>query len=163
MYFKTLILPHAPGMRDPVRGMGRIAFGVASALFHFRGEGGLFEVSWEVPSASNAPDKKLIRPATPSDERGIAAAANQIRDTLARFDEILHAVIMRYKGEQYVGVGATMRACEKRMSAAMAKMALRAGVNEHGYYATWMRSSRQALLQWAESAAKKMSSVLCGS
>ena len=137
--------------------MGRIAFGVASALFHFRREGGLFEVSWEVPSTLNAPEQKLTRPATPADEPAIAAAANQIRDTLARFDEILRAVIMRYKGEQHVGVGATMRACEKRLSAAMAKMALRAGVNEHGDYATWMRSSRQALLQWAESATKKVS------
>ena len=136
--------------------MGRIAFGVASALFHFRREGGLFDVSWEIPSTSNAPAHSLVRPATPADEPAIAAAATQIRDTLARFDEILCAVIMRYKGEQHAGIGATMRACEKRMSVAMAKMALRAGVNEHGDYARWMRSSRQALLQWAESATKKV-------
>lgn len=157
MYHKSLILQHAPGVRDPVRGMGRIAFGVASALFHFRREGGLFEVSWDIPSTSTASVKNLVRPHTPADEPAIAAAANQIRDTLARFDEYLRAVIMRYKAEQHAGVGATMRACEKRMSTAMAKMALRAGVNEHGNYAGWMRSSRQAMLQWAESATKKVS------
>ena len=45
-------------MRDPVKGMGRVAFGVASALFHFRREGGLFEVSWE----------SMVRFATAADE-----------------------------------------------------------------------------------------------
>lgn len=133
-------------MRDPVKGMGRVAFGVASALFHFRREGGLFEVSWE----------SMVRFATAADEAAIASAAARIRDILVRFDEILRAVVMRYKSEQSAGIGATMRACEKRLSAALAKMALRAGVNEHGECASWMRTSRQVLLQWAESATKKV-------
>ncbi|EPS93282.1 hypothetical protein FOMPIDRAFT_1056126 [Fomitopsis schrenkii] len=144
-----LVLVHAPGMRDPVRGTGRVAFGVASALFHFRREGGLFDVSWEAAQS-------MVRPATPAGEAAIAAAADRIRDTLVRYDAALRAVVMRYKSEQNAGAGATMRACEKRMSAALAKMALRAGVNEHGEYASWMRSSRQALLQWAESATMKV-------
>ena len=148
---QNLLQVHSPGARDPIRGMGRIAFAFASSLFHFRKDGGgIFEVTWQTPSPKDGiPTRSIVKPATSADEDRIVIYAAAIREIMSEFDDSLRAVILRHKAENG-GIGMTMRACEKRLGAALASMASRAGLSAH--CKGWMGYSKWALLQWADRA-----------
>ncbi|KZT63325.1 hypothetical protein DAEQUDRAFT_148398 [Daedalea quercina L-15889] len=158
MMMTNLLHICSPGARDPIRGMGRIAFAFASSLFHFRKDGGgIFEVIWQTSSNGGAPTRSIVQPMTPADEDSVTVSAALIRETMDAFDDSLRAVILRHKAENG-SIGVTMRACEKRLSAALASMASRASLDAH--CKGWMGSSKWALLQWAdraESASKRAS------
>ncbi|KAH9835018.1 uncharacterized protein C8Q71DRAFT_859350 [Rhodofomes roseus] len=140
------------------KGMARIAFAFASALFHLQKDGGIFDVTWQLlPSSSSSTDsapKNITKPKTPADDSRVLDAAADMKTIMARFDKDLATVIHRYKAENR-GKGVTMRACEKRLSAAVVALAARTAIGEFESCAGWMQISERALAHWARMMASK--------
>ncbi|TFY59405.1 hypothetical protein EVJ58_g5802 [Rhodofomes roseus] len=140
------------------KGMARIAFAFASALFHLQKDGGIFDVTWQLPpsssSSTDSPCKNITKPKTPADDSRVLDAAADMKTIMARFDKDLATVIHRYKAENR-GKGVTMRACEKRLSAAVVALAARTAIGEFESCAGWMQISERALAHWARMMASK--------
>ena len=146
---------HRPPSWRPIPGLARIAFAMGSALFNLQKDGGMFDVSWQASApADGSPPRSVAKSTTPTDTDSIAAAGVKVRTTLSNYDDDLVAIVLRYRAEHRSG-GNTMRACEKRLGAALTGMAQRAGIGAPESPADCMKKSRRAMLQWAENVAGK--------
>jgi len=115
----------------------------------------MFDVSWQASApVDGSTTRSIARPATPADKDSITSAAVKVRTTLSNYDADLVAIVLRYRAEHRSG-GNTMRACEKRLGAALTGMAQRAEIGAPESPADCMKKSRQAMLQWAENVAGK--------
>ncbi|KAH9919558.1 uncharacterized protein B0H18DRAFT_633735 [Fomitopsis serialis] len=150
-----LLRVHRPPSWRPIPGLARIAFAMGSALFNLQKDGGMFDVSWQASApADGSPPRSVAKSTTPADKDSIAAAGVKVRTTLSNYDDDLVAIVLRYRAEHRSG-GNTMRACEKRLGAALTAMVQRAELGAPGSPADCMKKSRRAMLQWAENVAGK--------